>query len=251
MHLTRYRFDGSVDGCELDTCLEPNDATFHQVVVSPLHQQTNKHRDGFGNARQHFDIRGPFHTLEVQAVSTAPVGRFRAPNDTLGERLIEPSPRVPLLPACVAYAHEACVGSSLRKRLMSLLRHLARDFVFAAEATDVDSSLEHFVAQRRGVCQDFAHFTIGCLRSAGVAAAYVSGYRGAIVSSGHSHAWVAARDEDGHWLQLDPTAATLEPKDYVTLAVGRDYDDVPPVHGTIGFHGTCRTHTNVRLTHAD
>lgn len=97
---------------------------------------------------------------------------------------------------------------------------------------------------RRGVCQDFAHLMIGCLRSIGLAARYVSGYlrtlpppgKPRLVGADASHAWLAAWIGDS-WLDLDPTNNCLPGLDHITLAWGRDYDDVAPVRGIIAGGG--------------
>jgi transglutaminase-like putative cysteine protease len=82
------------------------------------------------------------------------------------------------------------------------------------------------VEQRRGVCQDFTHFTLACLRSLGLTARYVSGYLAAPDTGTRAHAWLALWLGDDSWIDLDPTFNRLGPLGHITLAVGRDYDDV-------------------------
>ena len=104
------------------------------------------------------------------------------------------------------------------------------------------------MAHRRGVCQDFAHLAIGCLRSLGLAARYVSGYlrtvpppgKPRLVGADASHAWLSVFCPESGWVDLDPTNNSVPSTDYITLAWGRDYSDVCPIKGVFvggGNHG--------------
>jgi transglutaminase-like putative cysteine protease len=109
-----------------------------------------------------------------------------------------------------------------------------RSFQYDQQATTVATSVAEVLKSRRGVCQDFAHFMIACLRSLGLAARYVSGYltSAAIRIGGQaSHAWVSVFFPGLGWLDLDPTNDQLANGTHVTLAWGRDYSDVAPVKG--------------------
>jgi transglutaminase-like putative cysteine protease len=138
-----------------------------------------------------------------------------------------------------------------------LMSRIHQEFTYASASTDINTPALEALAQREGVCQDFAHILLGCLRTQGLAARYVSGYlltevpEGAtrLIGSDASHAWVSVyvpnTQEDGslategQWFDLDPTNdrwGLVSPGiDYVTLAIGRDYADVSPVRGVI--HG--------------
>jgi transglutaminase-like putative cysteine protease len=116
-----------------------------------------------------------------------------------------------------------------------------RDFKFDSTATDISTPVSHVLAERRGVCQDFAHLGIGCLRSLGLPARYVSGYLHTratpgverLVGADASHAWVSVYCGEAGWLGLDPTNDLLVADQHVTLAWGRDYGDVSPIKGVI------------------
>ena len=122
------------------------------------------------------------------------------------------------------------------------MRRIYTDFTFDSTATTVATPLTEVLTHRRGVCQDFAHLGVGCLRSIGLPGRYVSGYlrthpppgRPRLVGADMSHAWfsVWCGDEAG-WIDLDPTNDKPVDADYITLAWGRDYDDVSPVRGVI------------------
>jgi transglutaminase-like putative cysteine protease len=107
------------------------------------------------------------------------------------------------------------------------------EFQYDQKATTVRTSVAEVLQSKRGVCQDFAHFTIACLRSLGLAARYVSGYlsRPHLVGGQASHAWVSVFFPGLGWLDLDPTNDQMANDGYVTLAWGRDYSDVAPVNG--------------------
>ena len=122
------------------------------------------------------------------------------------------------------------------------MRRIHKEFAFKPGATTVSTPVGEVLAQRRGVCQDFAHVMIGCLRGLGVPARYVSGYLRTLPPPGQpklqgadaSHAWVQAWcGPDLGWIDLDPTNATLAETDHITVAWGRDYDDVCPLRGVI------------------
>jgi transglutaminase-like putative cysteine protease len=113
------------------------------------------------------------------------------------------------------------------------------------------------MARRRGVCQDFAHLEIACLRSIGLPARYVSGHvetggggdgGDGLVGTGASHAWCAVALPDGTWLDLDPTNRLVAPPAHVTLAWGRDYSDVAPLKGIVFTRGGHRLSVTVRVT---
>jgi transglutaminase-like putative cysteine protease len=119
------------------------------------------------------------------------------------------------------------------------------DFTYESASTEVSTPLLEAFKMRRGVCQDFAHVMISCLRSLGLAARYVSGYLLTTVPEGRtrltgadaSHAWVSVYcpelEANGGWLDLDPTNDLVPGLGHVTLALGRDYGDVTPLRGVI------------------
>jgi transglutaminase-like putative cysteine protease len=137
-------------------------------------------------------------------------------------------------------------GRPLASGGLDLMRRIHRDFRFETASTDIDTPLATAFAQRRGVCQDFAHLMIGALRMQGLPARYVSGYLLTIPPPGHeplvgadaSHAWVqlycpATPGVPGGWLDLDPTNDLVPGIGHVRLAVGRDFGDVTPLRGVI------------------
>jgi transglutaminase-like putative cysteine protease len=117
---------------------------------------------------------------------------------------------------------------------MDLCERIFTDFEYDPRATTVTTPVDEVLRSRRGVCQDFAHLMIACVRSLGLPARYVSGYvcgAPGTVGGGASHAWVSVFCPDFGWLDIDPTNNVMRDRDHVTLAWGRDYSDVTPVKG--------------------
>jgi transglutaminase-like putative cysteine protease len=162
------------------------------------------------------------------------------------------SPFVPRHPEFAAYARPSfTAGAGVLAASKNLMQRVHADFVYESQSTQINTPALEALAQRKGVCQDFAHIMLACLRAMGLAARYVSGYLlteaapGTVKLRGSdaSHAWIAVYVPDlppgDRWCDLDPTnnrAGWNSPgEDYVTLAIGRDFSDVSPIRGVI--HG--------------
>jgi len=153
-------------------------------------------------------------------------------------------------------------GASLFEAARDLMHRIHADFTYDGRSTQINTPALEALTQRKGVCQDFAHIMIACLRSMGLAARYVSGYLltepapGAerLVGSDASHAWVSVLlpdlPGDARWCDFDPTNDRwgwgLPGEDYVLLAFGRDYADVSPIRGVI--HGGASHQLTVAVT---
>ena len=141
-------------------------------------------------------------------------------------------------------------GADLALAAQDLMQRMHRDFTYASQSTKINTPALQALHQRRGVCQDFAHIFIACLRSLSLPARYVSGYlltqpppgKPRLIGSDASHAWASVHLLDAHgepmgWLDLDPTnnrsGLGTPGEDYVTLAWGRDYADISPMRGVI------------------
>jgi transglutaminase-like putative cysteine protease len=169
------------------------------------------------------------------------------PNDCRPESLdacqfIFESPRIRPSAAFAAYALKSFTpGRDFAEALLDLTARIHKEFEFDSNATNVRTPPEEVFRKRRGVCQDFAHLQIACLRSLNLPARYVSGYlrtrpaRGSSRLTGCdvSHAWVSAYCPGLGWLDVDPTNDVVPSINHVTLAWGRDYGDVSPLRGMI------------------
>ena len=152
------------------------------------------------------------------------------------------SPRIRVRPEFAAYARQSFTpGRPMTDALLDLTARIHKDFRFDAKSTNVRTTPEEVFKKRRGVCQDFAHFEIACLRSLNLAARYVSGYlrtypppgQPRLMGADASHAWVSAYCPGVGWFDVDPTNNIVPSNGHVTLAWGRDYGVVSPLRGLI------------------
>ncbi|MFT4306409.1 MAG: transglutaminase family protein, partial [Microbacterium sp.] len=153
------------------------------------------------------------------------------------------SPKAQQVPGATDYAAASLLpGRPIGEAVTDLMHRIKADFDYDSTATTVTSTVPEVLAKRAGVCQDFAHLALACLRGHGVAARYVSGYlattpppgRERMVGADASHAWVAVwLPASDQWLAFDPTNDQWVADRHVTVAWGRDYGDVTPVKGVI------------------
>jgi transglutaminase-like putative cysteine protease len=235
----------------------------HELRIEPAVDERRDERDAFGNGVTHFAVHGPHPLLRVQMlaeveVDERPRGRpgdsvsWEAVRDSLRAdpaqdslapaRMCEQSALVPWSESARAYATPSFrAGRDWLESVTSLMDRIHADFEFDAEATTVTTQVDEVLELRRGVCQDFAHLMIACLRSHGLPARYVSGYlltdpppgRPRLLGADASHAWVAAYSASHGWIELDPTNGHLADRRYITLAWGADFADVVPLRGVI------------------
>jgi len=275
-HETRYDYLPAVETAQHMAYLQPLNTAqqqliSHSLVVSPTPAQMRQTKDVFGNTRCFFSLQAPHTRLTVMAssvVSTSalptPVSRisweqtrdrFRYQSDKAFDAATEyvfASPFIPKHADFCDYARPSFApGVSVLAAAQDLMRRIFTDFTYESQSTQINTPALQALAQRKGVCQDFAHIMIACLRVMGVPARYVSGYLltqpapGTVKLKGSdaSHAWCAVYVPDlppnERWCDLDPTnnrAGWHSPgEDYVTLATGRDFADVSPIRGVI--HG--------------
>jgi transglutaminase-like putative cysteine protease len=268
VHRTTYRYGETVTTSHHEARLAPRDtenqrALGHELTISPPPGARRRRLDYFGNRAVHFSLSEPHRALEVVATSRVEVDPVRAPapgaapawesvrdrlqtdrrRDVLGAYAMTfASPHVDLTPELVEYAAPSFApGRPLLDAVRELVARIHADFRYDGEATDVSTPLLEVLQRRRGVCQDFAHFAIGCLRAHGLAARYVSGYlltrpppgRPKLVGADASHAWFSAFVPDLGWIDFDPTNDLIPSDEHVTVAYGRDFADVTPMRGVI------------------
>lgn len=251
----------------------------HRIAIEPQPGETTEREDDFGNPVRQVLLATPHQALTVRAeseVSVAPraeaaAAALPAAWDALRERLhgidetplLEPaqflyeSPQVECLAELAAYAAPSFPP---RRRVLDAALELASrihdDFEFDPKATSVSTPLREVLRLRRGVCQDFAHLMIACLRALGLAARYVSGYlitapppgRPRLVGADASHAWVSVWSAHAGWVDIDPTNDCLVDDEHITLAWGRDFSDVTPMRGVILGGGEQELEVRVTVT---
>ena len=231
--------------------------------IEPEPHDYRERVDYFGNRSAYFSVLEPHTRLTVTAESVVDVNRPGAlllPVDQAWEAIrdrvhldpaeeayearefVLPSPKVAVTPDVVAYAEESFPpGRPLTEALVDLTSRIYNDFAYEPGSTSVRTTLTELLECRRGVCQDFAHLAVGCLRSVGLAGRYVSGYletvpppgKARLVGADVSHAWASVFVPDAGWVDLDPTNNRFVSDRYVTNAFGRDYGDVSPLRGVI------------------
>jgi transglutaminase-like putative cysteine protease len=169
--------------------------------------------------------------------------------DARGAETVQFALDSPLVRASAAFAEYAApsfpAGAPISEAVISLSSRIHRDFEFVPGHTEIDTPLEEILAERKGVCQDFAHVAIACLRSLRLPARYVSGYletdpppgRPKLAGADVSHAWFSVPVPGAGWLDVDPTNDQVVNGRYVVTAYGRDYSDVSPIGGIIYSHG--------------
>jgi len=268
-HHTEYRYQTPVVMAQHMAHLQPVDRPSQQVVSHALHIDPlpawQQHRiDSFGNHCTHFALQSPHPCLNVHAhsvVDTQPTMPLpdSEPWEHLWQRLqfqrhMAPethaeyacaSPLAPSHPRLADYAAGSFPeGRPWLAACQDLMTRIHHDFRYVTGSSDIHTSVLQTLQQRQGVCQDFAHLMIGCLRSLGLPARYVSGYlltqpppgQARLLGADASHAWVTVPHQ-GQWHDFDPTnlrSGTHSPgEDYVTLALGRDFGDVSPLRGVI------------------
>ena len=292
-HTTTYHYVPQVNTAQHMAHLLPRSNTAQTVqqaelLITPTPAATSTHVDVFGNNRTFFSLPMAHDTLSITAHSTVEthfmpylpeqalitpawenvrehfVYHSGAAWDAANEYVFA-SPYVQTHPDFADYARPSFIPARpVLVAACDLMARIHQEFTYETSSTDINTPALVALKNRQGVCQDFAHILIGCLRSQGMAARYVSGYLVTEVPEGHtrligsdaSHAWVSVYVPDaledaaetqrtgalanhGQWFDLDPTnnrwGLASPGIDYVTLATGRDYADVSPVRGVI--HG--------------
>ncbi|PLX91906.1 MAG: transglutaminase [Desulfuromonas sp.] len=264
-HLTGYRYSDPVQLCRNEACLLPRN-TPHQrcldsrLEVVPLVTEIEERRDFFDNRLHFFAIQTPHNSLSITAVSTIdvevdqtgyalgaqiPWEQARMGLTQTGELLnsapyMYNSPHVTASAALADYAIPSFgAGRSITDAVDELMQRIYHDFTYDPEVTNVSTPLTEVLANRHGVCQDFSHVAIGCLRSIGLAARYVSGYietltppgQERLVGADASHAWFSVYVPTIGWLDFDPTNNQRPHQQHITVAWGRDFSDVSPLKG--------------------
>jgi transglutaminase-like putative cysteine protease len=269
LHETRYSYQYPVSLSQQYLHLSPRDFAYqqsssHHIWLDPLPEHTDVGQDYFGNLTRHFTITEPHRELCVYAESTLEVSPRpdlsqilgSTPWEQLTQRLQEnpsaesleamhflyDSPHIPCDAALADYARSSFSPDRPHlEAVLALTEQIFDEFEFDPAATEISTPLTEVLAGRRGVCQDFAQLMIGCLRSLGLPARYVSGYiltqpppgQPRLIGADASHAWVSVFCPDLGWVDFDPTNRCLVQHEHITLGWGRDFSDVTPLRGVV------------------
>ncbi|MAR90072.1 MAG: transglutaminase [Pseudomonadales bacterium] len=268
-HTTHYKYSAQVSMCFNEARMSPLNGT-HQTcarnrfVIHPAPESLHKRFDYFGNQVTSFDILQPHRELsvtvhsEVQVLDYSQQALFSAdypwefirdslqtstdPEQITVREYTLPSPLIPHSGEVRKYAQESFpAGRPIMEAMRDLVARIHKDFKYDPGFSTISTPLHTVLAHRRGVCQDFAHLGIACVRSMGLAAGYVSGYLETLPPPGQeklegadaSHAWLAVYLLDHGWMHFDPTNNMMARDQHITLAFGRDFADVTPLKGVI------------------
>lgn len=268
LHKTEYEYAEPVSICHSTAHLQPRDTPTQScaisvVTVEPQPDTTTGSKDYFGNDVMHFAVQRSHRKLAVTSSSVveircdrlavqSPGPTWEMVRDALSgparhehveaTQFLYPSLMVRLSAEMRAYALESFTfNRPMLAACADLTRRIFRDFKYDKEATNVATPIEQVWAKKRGVCQDFAHVQIACLRSLGLPARYVSGYlltkpppgKERLIGADASHAWVSVYCIQSGWVDFDPTNDVVPWDRHITLAWGRDFGDVSPIRGVI------------------
>ena len=254
-HVTTFTYDHPISEAYTEMRLRPLSSNGQHVVAFTLitepHDEVLMHVDRFGNDVRHFDVIHPHQRLMVSATSEVLTPEAlisdMAPLSPLDEfDYLSPTDYAPLTANIVHFAAAHAVLDDPAATALALMHALYDSIRYEKGATDVTTTADEALDLGRGVCQDFSHIMLAACRSRGLPARYVSGY---LFNNGHSaasHAWVDVHLAGSEWLSLDPTHDCAQSAEYVRVAIGRDYADVPPTRGI--FKGNAKEKMDVRVT---
>jgi len=286
VHRTSYEYSEPATTSHHEARLTPRQSEVqrtitHEFEVTPNANARRSRLDYFGNRTNYFGMTEPHRRLDVIATSLVETCRMDLPEFSLtpawetvvgligrdtrcdvlqANEMRFASPLVPILPELAEYAAASFPAQCpILLGVSDLMARLHRDYIYDSAATTTTTPLSTIVKTRRGVCQDFSHVMLSCLRSLGLGARYTSGYlrtrpppgRERLVGADASHAWVSVWVPEQGWVDFDPTNNICPTEEHVTLAFGRDFSDVTPLRGVILGGGRHRLELSVDVEAMD
>ena len=273
LHETRYDYGSPVSLSQQQLHLSPRILAWQQVEeqcvdIEPTPSWRRDGLDAFGNPVTWVAFHAPHDSLLIRSVMTVAVephlpGDLKnsppweavrdrlaydatdpQPADLDATRFLFESPHVRIKHELADYAADCFPpGKPLLLCVQALMAKIFTEFTFDPEATTVSTPVLDVLENKRGVCQDFAHLMIACLRALGLAARYVSGYlltrpppgKPRLIGADASHAWVSVYvpGSEYGWVDFDPTNNLLPDTEHITLSFGRDFSDISPLRGII------------------
>lgn len=267
-HRTIYRYSSPVSQSHHLLHLTPRSharqtVMRHSLIIDPAPASKTELTDDFGNPTSIITIEQDHTKLEIhsraQVDVEAPVlldtARSASWNDVAAQLRANLGPETfgAVLYCCPSRYIRATRdiykfakpsfpdGRPMLEAVQDLTARIYRDFKYQSGATDAATSVEQVLKIKRGVCQDFAHLEIACLRTLGLAARYVSGYlltyppagQPKLVGADASHAWISVWSPEFGWIDFDPTNNIIPKEEHIAIAFGRDFQDVSPVSGVL------------------
>lgn len=271
-HTTYYEYAQKVNACYNRAHLLPRETNYQTVstptvVIDPIPSTGNRRIDYFGNRTYHFSLSEPHKSLsiEVSTVVTLSQDRpnvmgelaygatcaevlenIRNPNGNIealyAREFLLKSPMINLMPELIDFAGECFEPNKpFLTAVNDLNSKIYQEFKFDSGSTTIATPIKDVLQERKGVCQDFAHLAIACMRSLGYAARYISGYLETFPPPGEqklegsdaSHAWFSVFSPGEGWFEFDPTNNSTPYNQHIVTAWGRDYSDVSPLRGIV------------------
>lgn len=281
-HTTAYHYSETVSVCHNEAYLIPRNSPYqnslsHRLLIAPTPSVMNERVDYFGNVATCFSFNEGYRLLKIKSISRVEMLKRVLPAPAASPAWAEvinhvqtetsdaaldafqflfASPRIPLLPELSSYALDSFTPQRpIVEALQELTGRIFKEFTFNPAATTVTTDVREVFQRKEGVCQDFAHLQIACLRSIGLPARYVSGYlltrpppgQPRLIGADASHAWVSVYcGQELGWVDVDPTNNLYADLEHITVAWGRDYSDVCPVKGV--YTGGGKATMNVEVT---
>ncbi|HEY4151450.1 MAG TPA: transglutaminase family protein [Chitinophagaceae bacterium] len=269
IHKTVYTYSGPVSLCHNIARLVPRTTARQfcrssRILIDPYPDVLTEYEDFFGNKLMYFAIQREHSDLRVTVLSeiektmgraaeislygSTPWEEVRQQLSTQGPAFIDalqyiPETAMTSISAPVAdYALQSFTpGRPVFTAVHELMQRIHHDFIFQPGFTTIATPLSEVMKARRGVCQDFAHLAIACVRSVGLPARYMSGYLETLPPPGveklngvdASHAWFAVFVPEMGWVEFDPTNNVVPAEQHITIGWGRDYADIAPMKGVI------------------
>ena len=254
-HITVFTYDQMISEAYTEMRLRPLDSGGQRCLSFALtaqpREEVRQYVDRFGNGVHHFDVLSSHKQLVVTATSQVLTPQAYQPDaDDFG--LLDefdycrPTAYTPYSAAVAGFAAAQAVPGDPLATALALAAAVHAALKYEKGVTDVQTNAEQALALGRGVCQDFTHVMLAACRSLDLPARYVSGY---LYNNGHtaaSHAWVDVHVAGPGWLSLDPTHNRQQTGQYVRVAIGRDYADVPPSRGI--FKGAAKETLEVKVS---
>lgn len=262
-HHTRFRYSSPITESVMEVRMRPRSEGPQRTLAFSLdlwpQASVWEYTDYLGNTIHHFDIPRRHNDLTIKMEATVEVQPFPAPPDALADvvagdpwarldadvaegdfwdmlnpsRFARPTRRLQQFAQEIDWQR----GEDPLRQLHDLTRAISENFRYLPQSTEADSPIDEALQMRAGVCQDFTHIMITLVRGVGIPCRYVSGYLFHRTEDGDrsaedaTHAWIEAYLPELGWIGFDPTNNLVVGERHVRVAIGRDYDDVPPTHG--------------------
>jgi transglutaminase-like putative cysteine protease len=287
VHTTTYKYSEAVSLCYNIARVTPRNTNNQvcdscNVMIYPQPDKIHEYEDFFGNKLIYFAIQHEHKNLKVTVTSLITKNNYsynemqsqdNLPWEIAKEKFttsyaalleikqyISETTVTKIDDAIIGYALKSFTpGRAMFEAVYNLMQRIHADFKFKPGFTTVATPVAEVLKERKGVCQDFAHLAIACVRAVGLPARYVSGYIETIPAKGKeklvgadaSHAWFSVFIPTIGWVDFDPTNNQIPSTQHITIGWGRDYFDIAPLKGVILSSGSHELSVSVDMKRID